>query len=305
MQVKELYLEKAGLVWPAFLVYTETDVCYGICVLISNPQERQECMLQLNEQECWQMSTGLTRIMTASVEDFRHIVFEVLSEIAPFDCGVSYVVKNNPNHKDCLEPLAHPQAKFVPTVTEIFRAAELAHKSSAYTSMEWQNKSFIFRDSDMFSEEFLSNTEIGRMIHDEWGMSYACKIFLVHNGLLLGKFWLLRQEESGNFQEKELFRLRLLEPLVTRKMYEFHPQNDKGRYAKKVLTERFGLTDRERQITGLICRGMTNQQIADKLFCAETTVKKHISSIAKKMNVSNRTEIFHCCLMENAVQSFI
>ena len=194
-------------------------------------------MLQLNEQECWQMSTGLTRIMTASVEDFRHIVFEVLSEIAPFDCGVSYVVKNNPNQKDCLEPLAHPQAKFVPTVTEIFRAAELAHKSSAYTSMEWQNKSFIFRDSDMFSEEFLSNTEIGRMIHDEWGMSYACKIFLVHNDLLLGKFWLLRQEESGNFQEKELFRLRLLEPLVTRKMYEFHPQNDKGRYAKKVLTK--------------------------------------------------------------------
>ena len=305
MQVKELYLEKAGLVWPAFLVYNEADVCYGICVLITNPQERQECMLQLNEQECWQMSTGLTRIMSASVDEFRHTVFEVLSEVAPFDCGISYVVKNEPDKKHCLEPMAYPHAKFVPTVAEIFKAADLAHKSSVYTSLEWQKKSLVFRDSDMFSNEFLSHTEIGQLISNEWGMSYACKLFLVHHGLLLGKFWLLRRKESGNFDEKELFRMRLLEPLITRRIYEFHPQNAKGQLAKKILIERFGLTDRERQITGLICRGMTNQQIANKLFCAEATVKKHITSIAKKMDVSNRTEIFHCCVMEKAVQSFI
>lgn len=262
-------------------------------------------MLQLNEQECWEMSLGLTRIMTSSVDEFRHIVFEVLSEIAPFDSGVSYVVKNNPEDKECLEPLAYPHAKVIPTVAEIFRAAELAHKSSAYSALEWQKKSLVFRDSDMFSEEFLSHTEIGHMIHDEWGMRYACKLFLVQNGLLLGKFWLLRQAESGEFTEKELFRLQLLEPLITRKMYEFHPQNDKGLFAKKVLIERYGLTDRERQITGLICRGMSNKQIADKIFCAETTVKKHITAIAKKMAVSNRTEIFHRCVMENAVQSYI
>ena len=262
-------------------------------------------MLQLNEQECWQMSTGLTRIMSASVDEFRHTVFEVLSEVAPFDCGISYVVKNEPDKKHCLEPMAYPHAKFVPTVAEIFKAADLAHKSSVYTTLEWQKKSLVFRDSDMFSNEFLSHTEIGQLISNEWGMSYACKLFLVHHGLLLGKFWLLRRKESGNFDEKELFRMRLLEPLITRRIYEFHPQNAKGQLAKKILIERFGLTDRERQITGLICRGMTNQQIADKLFCAEATVKKHISSIAKKMNVSNRTEIFHCCVMEKAVQSFI
>jgi DNA-binding NarL/FixJ family response regulator len=115
----------------------------------------------------------------------------------------------------------------------------------------------------------------------------------------------MREEKSGDFTEKELLRLRLMEPLITRRLYDFHPQSDKGMQAKKVLIERFGLTDRERQITGLICRGMTNQQIADKLFCAETTVKKHITSISKKMNVSNRTEIFHCCVIEHAVQNFI
>lgn len=262
-------------------------------------------MLQLNEQECWQMTEGLTRIVTASVEDLRHTVFEVLSEIAPFDCGVSYVVKNDPDAKHCLEPMAYKNADVVPSVQMLLRAAELAHKSSAYNSLEWQKKSLIFRDSDMFNDAFFTQTEIGRMVHDELGMSYACKIFLVHDGILVGKFWLLRRKERGNFEEKELFRLRLLEPLITRAMYKYHPQNEEGRRAKQILKENFGLTDRERQITGLICRGMSNKQIADKLVCAEATVKKHVTAIAKKMDVSSRSEIFHRCVMENAVQNFI
>lgn len=262
-------------------------------------------MLQLNEQECWQMTEGLTRILAASVDDLRHTVFEVLSNIAPFDCGVSYVVKNTPDRKHCLEPMAYKNADVVPSVQTLLRAAELAHKSSAYNALEWQKKSLIFRDSDLFNDAFFTQTEIGRMVHDELGMSYACKIFLVFDGILVGKFWLLRRQERGNFAEKELFRLRLLEPLITRAMYKFHPQNEEGRRAKKILTETFGLTDRERQITALICRGMTNKQIADKLVCAEATVKKHITAIAKKMEVSSRSEIFHRCVMERAVQNFI
>jgi len=262
-------------------------------------------MLQLNEQECWQMTMGMTRIMAASVDEFRQTVFQVMSEMVPFDCGISYVVRNYPEKKDCLDPLAYPKAKVVPTANEIFRAAELAHKSSGYTALEWQKQSLVFRDSDMFSDEFMFRTEIGRMLNDEWGMRYACKVFSIYNGLLLGKFWLLRREESGNFEEKELFRLRLLEPMITRRMYEYHPQNKKGEMAKKILVERYGLTDRERQITGLICRGMSNKQIADKLFCAESTVKKHITAITKKMGVSNRAEIIHLCVIENAVQNFI
>ncbi len=101
-------------------------------------------MLQLNEQECWQMSTGLTRIMTAPVDEFRHTVFEVISEIAPFDCGVSYVVKNNPDSKECLEPMAYQNAPVVPTTDALFKAAELAHKSSVYNTLEWQKNPWYF-----------------------------------------------------------------------------------------------------------------------------------------------------------------
>ena len=251
------------------------------------------------------MTQGLTKIVMAPVGEFRQTVFEVMSEIAPFDCGISYVVKNDQDVKHCLEPMAYEKAEVVPDKATIERAADMAHKSCVYCALEWQQKSLVFRDSDMFSDTFLSQTDIGRLVHYELGMSYACKVFLVQNGLLLGKFWLLRRKESGNFTEKELFRLRLLEPLLTRRMYEFHPQSEHGRLAKKVLSDQFGLTEREQQITALICRGMSNRQIADKLICAEATVKKHISAITKKMDVNNRNGIMHRCVMEEAVLNFI
>jgi DNA-binding NarL/FixJ family response regulator len=50
------------------------------------------------------------------------------------------------------------------------------------------------------------------------------------------------------------------------------------------------LTVRERQVLQLVATGMTNKEIAAKLYVAESTVKKHGSRVMKKMGVSNRVE---------------
>jgi LuxR family transcriptional regulator, maltose regulon positive regulatory protein len=48
------------------------------------------------------------------------------------------------------------------------------------------------------------------------------------------------------------------------------------------------LTDRETEVLELISRGMSNQDIADKLFVSVPTVKTHIYRIYKKLRVKNR-----------------
>lgn len=48
------------------------------------------------------------------------------------------------------------------------------------------------------------------------------------------------------------------------------------------------LTKRERQILTHLANGQTNQQIANTLFLAESTVKTHIYKMYKKMNVHSR-----------------
>ncbi|MGR5144239.1 response regulator [Photobacterium sp. DNB23_23_1] len=49
------------------------------------------------------------------------------------------------------------------------------------------------------------------------------------------------------------------------------------------------LTDREMQILKEVARGYRNKQIADNLFISEATVKVHMKSLLKKLQVKSRT----------------
>jgi len=51
------------------------------------------------------------------------------------------------------------------------------------------------------------------------------------------------------------------------------------------------LTGREREVLGLLARGMTNAQIAEQLTISLWTVKKHASNIFGKLNTTNRAEV--------------
>ena len=50
------------------------------------------------------------------------------------------------------------------------------------------------------------------------------------------------------------------------------------------------LTKRELEVLNLMAKGKANKEIAESLVISERTVKFHVSSIMKKLGVSNRTE---------------
>lgn len=50
------------------------------------------------------------------------------------------------------------------------------------------------------------------------------------------------------------------------------------------------LTEREREVLGLIARGLQNSEIADQLFLSEGTVRNYVSEILTKLDVADRTQ---------------
>ena len=64
---------------------------------------------------------------------------------------------------------------------------------------------------------------------------------------------------------------------------------------KDVLIQR-GLSSREAEVAELVTQGLSNREVANKLFVTEKTVKFHLTNIYKKMSVKSRAQLIVWCL---------
>jgi DNA-binding NarL/FixJ family response regulator len=74
---------------------------------------------------------------------------------------------------------------------------------------------------------------------------------------------------------------RMLSTFVQRKPVEIPPEKAKIS----------SLTERENQIISRICEGMRNKEIASKLYISDATVAHHLTSIYRKLDLADRTEL--------------
>ena len=60
----------------------------------------------------------------------------------------------------------------------------------------------------------------------------------------------------------------------------------------KELSEMYALSSREKDVLDLIAQGRDVAYAAERLFISESTVRTHVKSIYRKMNIHNRQELF-------------
>jgi two-component system response regulator DevR len=76
----------------------------------------------------------------------------------------------------------------------------------------------------------------------------------------------------------------LLDPAVTQRVLE------RIRHGVEQPRELASLTDQERRILEFIAEGLTNREIAARMFLAEKTVKNYVSSLLLKLGLGRRTQ---------------
>ena len=74
--------------------------------------------------------------------------------------------------------------------------------------------------------------------------------------------------------------------IAGRVLQEFEREREEERYREQLA----GLTPREEEILKLLATGESNREIGNRLFISEQTVKNHVASIFRKLQVNDRTK---------------
>jgi DNA-binding NarL/FixJ family response regulator len=82
----------------------------------------------------------------------------------------------------------------------------------------------------------------------------------------------------------------LLAPTVTRRLLDHFADALPSTQPKPPPPELARLTERELEILKLLAGGLSNAELAELLFLSETTVKTHISSVLRKLDLRDRVQ---------------
>jgi two-component system, NarL family, response regulator LiaR len=80
--------------------------------------------------------------------------------------------------------------------------------------------------------------------------------------------------------------LRLTRPKVIREFVD----NSGPFQVNEANLQKLGISKREHEVLKLISEGLSNQEIAEKLFVSTSTVKTHASNIFSKLDATRRTQ---------------
>ncbi|WLD94817.1 response regulator transcription factor [Alkalihalobacillus sp. AL-G] len=76
----------------------------------------------------------------------------------------------------------------------------------------------------------------------------------------------------------------ILHPSMAKKLIDFHHKKKQSHLKTSELTER------EKDVLLCLVEGLSNKEIAERLFISDKTVKIHVSNILKKLSVKSRSQ---------------
>ncbi|MGW0747094.1 response regulator [Streptomyces sp. NPDC002817] len=82
----------------------------------------------------------------------------------------------------------------------------------------------------------------------------------------------------------------LLAPAITRRLIERFAHREEARPAPGLHRDLSDLTPREMEVLRLLATGLSNAELADRLFLSPTTVKTHVGRILSKLDLRDRVQ---------------
>jgi len=83
----------------------------------------------------------------------------------------------------------------------------------------------------------------------------------------------------------------VLSPRSTRQVLDHYGRDENRRAREEAQTALAVLTEREREIAVAVAEGLSNAEVAERLYVSPATVKAHLATIQTKLGVRNRVQV--------------
>lgn len=155
-------------------------------------------------------------------------------------------------------------------------------------------KSMVYRESDILSESKRIETEYYKKVYLVNHWHHALQIVLAYNNEFVGVMTLYKLKGKDDFKYTDILLMDLLKEHLAYRVYKEKESCNKtgGKLTIEEASEQFSLTLRERDILSWVMKGLSNEEICNQTFITNNTLKKHILNIYKKVQVSNRVQLF-------------
>ncbi len=149
------------------------------------------------------------------------------------------------------------------------------------------------RLTDFVAASDLPDTEWGRDFQPKVPIFYELSVNLGFRGVPMAGLALHRKKQECDFTKRNIAVLDILFPHLSRSLQNIASLKSKGLSLDCIRKKLAGLgfTPREEEVAALVVGGLSNRQIAERLFISEMTVKDHLKSIFGKLDIRRRSEL--------------
>jgi DNA-binding CsgD family transcriptional regulator len=214
-----------------------------------------------------------------SADPFPQPVVELFARVVPGDSLAYYEWDLNARERPQLLVEA-PSVARLPGVAEA-----VYHYCASYplSNLRLATASRPCRLSDFASRRTLHRLDYYHYVLRPSGIEHQTRLFLSAPPAKSRVFYFNRARTDRDFADHELSLLQLLRPffVAIRDRFEFRKQ--------RLSLQTDDLTDREREILEWVAVGKTNQEIAEILWVAPSTIRKHLENVYAKLGVHTRT----------------
>lgn len=172
------------------------------------------------------------------------------------------------------------------------------HVFILYVSGGWASPFFLCGLSPLLTSALLFKFKGAIYSATAYSMLYLLE--LTANGFSVASFVHMKQLDSFISDFVSFFLVAIFFAYPSHLLDQLEESKQEAEFAKQDLEQAYKkldlayqlvpLSKREMDVLRLISEGKSNKEIADDLFLSESTIKTHVSSILRKLNLKSRSE---------------